>query len=400
MKKNILLIISGGIAAFKALEFIRLLRTQGMNVKCILTKGGEQFITPLSVQTLSGQEVYQDLFALTQISEIEHITLSRQADMVIIYPASADLIAKMATGLADDLASALLLATLPTTPVFVAPAMNVQMWENAVTQENIQKLKQRDIVFVGPDQGDMACGEYGFGRLVAPETMINQVKHYFTATKPLSGKTALVTAGPTYEPIDPVRFLGNYSSGRQGYAIAEELHDAGAQVTLISGPVSLLPPQNIRLISVQTAQEMLDACLSNIPVDIAVMTAAVADWRVKNISNKKIKKTGDAQTPTFDLITNPDILATIAQKNINRPKLVIGFAAETNDLLDNADAKRKRKNCDWIVVNDVSPDTKIMGGVENEVTILSSSDKQHFKRADKREIGRLLTKEIIKFFNH
>ncbi|CAI3923475.1 bifunctional phosphopantothenoylcysteine decarboxylase/phosphopantothenate--cysteine ligase CoaBC [Commensalibacter papalotli (ex Botero et al. 2024)] len=400
MKKNILLIISGGIAAFKALEFIRLLRTQGMNVKCILTKGGEQFITPLSVQTLSEQEVYQDLFALTQTSEIEHITLSRQADMVIIYPASADLIAKMATGLADDLASALLLATLPTTPVFVAPAMNVQMWENAATQENIQKLKQRDIVFVGPDQGDMACGEYGFGRLIAPETMINQVKHYFTATKPLSGKTALVTAGPTYEPIDPVRFLGNYSSGRQGYAIAEELHDAGAQVTLISGPVSLLPPQNIRLISVQTAQEMLDACLSNIPVDIAVMTAAVADWRVKNISIKKIKKTGDAQTPTFDLITNPDILATIAQKNINRPKLVIGFAAETNDLLDNADAKRKRKNCDWIVVNDVSPDTKIMGGVENEVTILSSSDKQHFKRADKREIGRLLTKEIIKFFNH
>lgn len=400
MKKNILLIISGGIAAYKALEFIRLLRKQGMSVKCVLTKGGAEFVTPLSVQTLSEQEVYQDLFALTQTNEIEHITLTRQADMVVIYPASADLMAKMTTGLADDLASALLLATPASTPIFVAPAMNVQMWNNAATQENLHKLKQRGIIFAGPDQGDMACKEYGYGRLISPETMLDQIQNYFIGSKPLSGKTALVTAGPTYEPIDPVRFLGNYSSGRQGYAIAESLRDAGAEVTLISGPVSLLPLQNIRLVSVQTAQEMLGACLNNIPVDIAVMTAAVADWRVKNISNTKIKKTGDAQTPSFDLVTNPDILATIAQKNINRPKLVIGFAAETSDLLDNAHAKRKRKNCDWIIVNDVSPDTKIMGGVENEVTILSSSGKQHFKRADKREIGRLLTKEIIKFFNH
>lgn len=400
MKKNILLIISGGIAAYKALELIRLLRKQGMSVKCVLTKGGAEFITPLSVQTLSEQEVYQDLFALTQTNEIEHITLTRQADMVVIYPASADLMAKMTIGLANDLASALLLATPPTTPIVVAPAMNVQMWNNAATQENLLKLRQRGILFAGPDQGDMACKEYGYGRLVAPETMLDQIQNYFIGSKPLSGKTALVTAGPTYEPIDPVRFLGNYSSGRQGYAIAECLRDAGAEVTLISGPVSLPPPENIRFISVQTALEMLDACLINIPVDIAVMTAAVADWRAKTISSTKIKKTEDAQTPSFDLVTNPDILATIAQENNKRPKLVIGFAAETNNLLDNAQAKRKRKNCDWIVMNDVSPDTKIMGGVENEVTILSSSGKQHFKRADKKEIGRLLTKEIIQFFNH
>lgn len=400
MKKNILLIISGGIAAYKALELIRLLRKQGMSVKCVLTKGGAEFITPLSVQTLSEQEVYQDLFALTQTNEIEHITLTRQADMVIIYPASADLMAKMATGLADDLASALLLATLPSTPIFIAPAMNVQMWNNIATQDNIEKLKQRGIMFIGPDKGDMACGEYGYGRLVSPETIIEQIESYFSSSKPLSGKTALVTAGPTYEPIDPVRFLGNYSSGRQGYAIAESLCAAGAEVTLISGPVSLPPPDNIRLILVQTAQEMLDACLDNIPVDIAVMTAAVADWRVKTVSANKIKKNGNTQTPSFELITNPDILATISQDTPNRPKLVIGFAAETNNLLDNAEAKRKRKNCDWIIVNDVNPDTKIMGGVENEVTILLSSGMQHFKRADKKEISRLLTQEIIQFINH
>ncbi|CAI3940549.1 Phosphopantothenoylcysteine synthetase/decarboxylase CoaBC (CoaBC) (PDB:3QJG) [Commensalibacter communis] len=400
MKKNVLLIISGGIAAYKALELIRLFRTKGMNVKCVLTKGGEQFITPLSVQTLSGQEVYQDLFELTKTNEIEHITLTRQADMVVLYPASADLIAKMTVGLADDLASALLLAMPPSIPILVAPAMNVQMWENPATKENIEKLKQRGIIFVGPDQGDMACGEYGYGRLVSPETMLQQIEDQLNPYRPLLGKTALVTAGPTYEPIDPVRFLGNYSSGRQGYAIAESLRDAGADVTLVSGPVSLMPPENISVMHIQTAQEMLDTCLKITPVDIAVMAAAVADWRAKEVSDKKIKKTSDAKTPSFELTTNPDILATISQEKSRRPRLVVGFAAETNDLLDNADAKRKRKNCDWIVVNDVNPDTKIMGGVENEVTILSSSGKQHFKRADKREIGRLLTKEIIKFFNH
>ncbi|MDI2113774.1 bifunctional phosphopantothenoylcysteine decarboxylase/phosphopantothenate--cysteine ligase CoaBC [Commensalibacter nepenthis] len=400
MKKNVLLIISGGIAAYKSLELIRLLRAKGSNVKCILTQGGEQFITPLSVQTLSGQAVYQDLFELTVTNEIEHITLTREADMVVIYPASADLIAKMAVGLADDLASALLLATPPSMPILVAPAMNVQMWENAATKENVHKLKSRGIVFVGPDHGDMACGEYGYGRLVSPESMLKHIENHLAPYRPLSGRTALVTAGPTYEPIDPVRFLGNYSSGRQGYAIAESLRDAGADVTLISGPVSLIPPDNIRVISIQTAQEMLNACLEMLPVDIAVMAAAVADWRAKEVSNQKIKKTGDEKIPSFELTTNPDILATISRPNPHRPKLVIGFAAETNDLLDNADTKRKRKNCDWIIVNDVNPDTKIMGGVENEVTILSSSGKQHFERADKKEIGRLLTKDIIQFFNH
>lgn len=400
MKRNILLIISGGIAAYKVLELIRLFRSKEMNVKCILTKGGEQFITPLSVQTLSGQDVYQELFELTKTNEIEHISLTRQADMVVIYPASADLMAKMRVGLADDLASALLLATPPSTPIFIAPAMNVQMWENAATQENIETLKARGIHFVGPDQGDMACGEYGYGRLVAPETMLHHIQNFFNTSKALSGKKALVTAGPTYEPIDPVRFLGNYSSGRQGYAIAESLRDAGADVTLVSGPVALPPPDNIRLVPVQTAQEMLDACLQALPVDIAVMTAAVADWRAKTVATKKIKKTGGAETPSFELTINPDILATISQNDSRRPQLVVGFAAETNDLLENAESKRRRKNCDWIVMNDVSPDTKIMGGVENEVTILSSSGKQHFKRADKKEIGRLLTKEIIEFFNH
>lgn len=400
MKRNILLIISGGIAAYKALELIRLFRSQEINVKCILTKGGEQFITPLSVQTLSGQDVYQELFELTKTNEIEHISLTRQADMVVIYPASADLMAKMRVGLADDLASALLLATPPSTPIFIAPAMNVQMWESAATQENVETLKDRGIHFVGPDQGDMACGEYGYGRLVSPETMLHHIQKFFNTSKALSGKKALVTAGPTYEPIDPVRFLGNYSSGRQGYAIAESLRDAGADVTLVSGPVALPRPDNIRLVPVQTAQEMLNACLEVLPVDIAVMTAAVADWRAKTVATKKIKKTAGAETPSFELTINPDILATISQNDSRRPQLVVGFAAETNDLLENAESKRKRKNCDWIVMNDVSPDTKIMGGVENEVTILSSSGKQHFKRADKKEIGRLLTKEIIEFFNH
>ncbi|MDI2090298.1 bifunctional phosphopantothenoylcysteine decarboxylase/phosphopantothenate--cysteine ligase CoaBC [Commensalibacter oyaizuii] len=399
MKKRILLIISGGIAAYKALELIRLLRGQGMEVKCILTQGGAEFITPLSVQTLSGQEVYQDLFSLTQTNEIEHIWLSRQADMVVIYPASADLMAKMSTGCADDLASALLLATPSTCPVFIAPAMNVAMWENVATQENYQRLCNRGYHFIGPDCGDMACGEFGYGRLVAPDVMIQAIQDYFLSSQALIGKKALVTAGPTYEPIDPVRFIGNYSSGRQGYAIAECLRDAGAEVTLISGPVALDAPTNIKVVSVTTAQEMLDACAAHLPVDIAVMTAAVSDWRVKDFSNVKIKKGENAPPPTFEMVTNPDILAWISQDAPIRPQLVVGFAAETNDLLDNAQVKRKRKNCDWIVVNDVNPNTKIMGGVENEVTILSSSGKQHLKRASKKDIGRLLTQKIIQFFN-
>lgn len=397
--KKILLIISGGIAAYKALELIRLLRKDHHEIKCVLTKSGSQFITPLSLQALSEQEVYEDLFTLTQSNKIEHITLTRNSDIVVIYPATADLMAKMALGLADNLTSTLLLATPPAKPIIVAPAMNVQMWENPATQQNYQTLKTRHIHFAGPDKGNMACGEYGLGRLISPENMLQEIYRILLSSKSLQGKKALVTAGPTYEPIDPVRFLGNYSSGRQGYAIAEALYNAGAEVTLISGPVSLNPPLGINTILVKTAEEMLQACVQHLPVDVAVMTAAVSDWRVKQFSTKKLKKEENSSPPDLELTTNPDILAHIAQDNRSRPQLVIGFAAETNDLLENAEKKRKRKNCDWIVVNDVKPHTKIMGGTENEVTILSSSGKQHFKRANKKVIGYLLTQEIIKFFH-
>lgn len=396
--KHVLFIISGGIAAYKALDLIRLLQKNKMIVKCVLTKSGSKFVTPLSLQTLSGNEVYQDLFSLTHNHKIEHISLTREADLIVLYPASANLISKMALGLADDLASTLLLAAPPSKPIIISPAMNVQMWENPIVQNHIQALKDRKMMIVGPDKGEMACGEYGYGRLISPDTMLLQLKKILFEDKPLSGKKVIVTAGPTYEPIDPVRYIGNYSSGRQGYAIAECLRDAGAEVTLISGPVSLCTPENIKTIKIQTAQEMFDACMAHLPVDIAIMTAAVSDWHVKKVATQKIKKIKDAAPPIIEMETNPDILASISQNQAHRPKLVIGFAAETHDHLKNAEAKRKRKNCDWIVVNDVQTHTNIMGGTENEVTILSSSGKQHFERTSKKEIGHLLTQEIIKFF--
>ncbi|MUG77735.1 bifunctional phosphopantothenoylcysteine decarboxylase/phosphopantothenate--cysteine ligase CoaBC [Commensalibacter melissae] len=396
--KNILLIISGGIAAYKALELISLFRKNHHNVKCVLTQSGAEFITPLSLQTLSGNEVYQDLFSLTQNHNIEHISLTREADLIIIYPASANLIAKIALGIADNLASTIILAAPPTMPVLIAPAMNVHMWENPITQNHIQTLKERNMVIAGPAKGKMACGEYGYGRLISPDKFTDHIRNILAPDRPLEGKKALVTAGPTFEPIDPIRFIGNYSSGRQGYAIAESLRDAGAEVTLISGPVSLSPPDNINTVKIKTANEMLDACLAHLPVDMAVMTAAVSDWRVRNVAKHKIKKTADILPPILEMEINPDILAKISQLKNNRPKLVIGFAAETENHLKNAVDKRIRKGCDWIVVNDVQSSTNIMGGSENEVTILSSSGKQHFERASKEKIGYLLTQEIITFF--
>ncbi len=396
--KHVLLIVAGGIAAYKALDLIRLLRQNYMDVKCVLTQSGSEFITPLSIQTLSQNEVYQDLFSLTQNHKIEHIFLTREADLIVVYPATANLIAKTALGLADDLASTLLLAVPSSTPIIIAPAMNVEMWENSTTQNHIQTLKKKNILIAGPDKGIMACEEYGYGRLIQPKTIMCLINKTLFPMQPLKGKKALVTAGPTYEPIDPIRFIGNYSSGRQGYAIAESLHKAGAEVTLVSGPVHLPSPENINLIKVTTAQEMLQACFTNLPVNIAVMTAAVSDWRIKNVAQQKIKKEKNALPPVLEMDFNPDILACIAQNSNERPDLVIGFAAETQNHLKYAEDKRKNKKCDWIVVNDVKPDTNIMGGTENEVTIISSSGMEHLKKAGKKEISHLLTLKIIKFF--
>ncbi|CAK7193493.1 Coenzyme A biosynthesis bifunctional protein CoaBC [Commensalibacter sp. Nvir] len=398
MSKHILLIVSGGIAAYKSLELIRLCKKNDFSVTCVLTKGGEQFVTPLSLQTLSGKKVHQDLFSLDSESTIDHITLSRKTDIIVIYPASANLIAKLAYGMADDLASTLLLAKPSTTPLYIAPAMNNKMWENEATQRNIICLKNAGIHFIGPDSGDLACGEQGLGKLSSPETVIKNIKFAFANTGVLSGKKALVTAGPTYEPIDPVRFIGNRSSGRQGYAIAEYLQKAGAEVTLISGPVNLSPPNGVAVIPVNTADEMLSTCSKVLPVDIAVMTAAVSDWKIKNYSSKKIKKDFNNPPPALELTPNKDILAWISSETLERPRLVVGFAAETHDIIENAKAKRERKKCDWIIVNDVKENTKIMGGVENEVTIITSSGMQHLCRADKKHIGRLITQEIINFF--
>lgn len=398
-RASILLIVSGGIAAYKALSLIRLLRANQIRVRCILTKGGAEFVTPLSLQTLSEETVYSDLFSLTQNHEIEHISLSRQADMIVIYPASANLLARMAQGFADDLASTVLLATPDHIPILVAPAMNVKMWEHPATQTNCELLKKRGILFADPETGAMACHEYGKGRLVSPETINQMICQKLFGHQPLNGKKALVTAGPTYEPIDPVRFLGNFSSGRQGYAIAECLRDYGAEVTLITGPTTIPHPTGMKIVPVTTAQEMLNACEAALPVDIAVMTAAVADWRVKTFSDQKIKKQNNHQPPILELTPNPDILAWISQHPTLRPELVIGFAAETQNILEHAKAKLERKKCDWIIANNVSPNTKIMGGEENEVTLLSSSDSQHFHRSSKKDIAGLLTQQIVKFFS-
>lgn len=401
--KNILLIISGGIAAYKVLEVIRRLRDRDINIRAILTKGGAQFVTPLSVSALTENRVYQDLFSLTDEAEMGHIRLSREADLVLVAPASADILAKMATGQAGDLATTALLAT--NKPVMIAPAMNVEMWNHPATQANIATLESRGVVRVGPSAGDLACGEVGAGRLAEPAKIIAAVVDFLEkqdAPKPLSGKKAVVTSGPTHEPIDPVRYIANRSSGKQGHAIARALADAGADVTLVTGPVTLPDPAGVKVVRVETAREMLAAVQDALPVDIAICAAAVADWRTADEAGQKLKKDGSGTIPDLKLSENPDILATISSDPAKRPSLVIGFAAETENVITHARAKRRRKGCDWILANDVAPDTGTFGGDQNEICLITGDDPagdEHWTRQSKTGVAETLAARIIDHFS-
>jgi len=391
-EKRVLLIVGGGIAAYKALELTRLLRKAGVGVRPILTKAGAQFVTPLSLGSLAEDKVYEELFSLTDEAEMGHIQLSRSADLVVVAPATADLIAKAANGLAGDLASTTLLAT--DKPVLMAPAMNVRMWLHPATQRNIATLKTDGVSFVGPDDGAMACGEYGPGRLAEPDVIFAAIMSALDgpAAKPLAGKRALVTAGPTFEPIDPVRGITNRSSGRQGFAIAEALAQLGAEVTLISGPVFLPTPPGVTRVDVETARQMLDASQAALPADVGVFVAAVADWRVDEAFGTKLKKEKGGP-PALTFVENPDILATVSATGPRRPRLVIGFAAETNDVEMHARAKLSRKGCDWIIANDVT-EPGVMGGDENAVLLVTREGTERWDRAPKDEVARAIAARI------
>ncbi|MDC1397921.1 MAG: bifunctional phosphopantothenoylcysteine decarboxylase/phosphopantothenate--cysteine ligase CoaBC [Octadecabacter sp.] len=389
MGKRILLIIGGGIAAFKSLDLIRRLRERGHDVVPVLTSAATEFVTPLSVSALAGQKVYQDLFDLNDESEMGHIELSRAADLVVVAPATADLMAKMAAGLANDLASTLLLATDKC--VLIAPSMNVRMWEHAATQRNLATLEKDGILTCGPNEGDMACGEFGFGRMAEPMEIIGAIEAAVN-DGPLKGKHILVTSGPTHEPIDPVRYIANRSSGAQGTAIARALLALGARVTFVTGPADVAAPVGVEVVAVQTAAQMLNAVQSLTDLDVGVFAAAVADWRMANASDQKIKKDGNG-LPVLEFAENPDILATVCGSD-NRPKLVVGFAAETQNVIENATAKRKRKGCDWIIANDVSPATGIMGGAENDVTLISATGAEDWPRMGKDQVAQKLAARI------
>lgn len=389
--KRILLIIGGGIAAYKALDLIRRLREVGATITPVMTRAAAEFVTPLSVAALAGEKVYTDLFDLTDEAEMGHIQLSRVADLIVVAPATADLMAKMATGRADDLASTLLLAT--DTPVVLAPAMNVRMWGHAATQRNLAQLRRDGVMFVGPTAGDMACGEFGLGRMAEPMEILAAVQAALNSG-PLAGKHALVTSGPTHEPIDPVRYIANRSSGAQGTAIAAALRDLGARVTFVTGPATVPPPAGVTVVQVETARQMRLAVEAALPADVAVFAAAVADWHVANAADHKMKKDGSGKLPALRFAENPDILAHVSQMKAGRPKLVIGFAAETDDVLAHATAKRGRKGCDWIVANDVSPATGIMGGAENAVTLISQDRAEVWPRMEKTSVAKLLAQRI------
>ncbi len=392
--KKVLLIVAGGIAAYKAIELLRLIRKAGGEATCVLTKGGAQFVTPLTLQAISENKVFEDIFSLSDENEMGHIQLSRAADLVVVAPATADLLAKMAHGMADDLASTVLLAT--DKRVLVAPAMNVRMWEHPATQANIATLRARGVAVVGPDEGSMACGEFGPGRLAEPPAILAAIQALLSRPRPLAGRHILVTSGPTHEPIDPVRYIANRSSGRQGHAIAAALAELGARVTLVSGPVSVPDPAGVTIRRIETARQMLDACQAALPADAAVFCAAVADWRVQSETDQKLKKTPGGAPPALALTPNPDILATIAAAGPTRPRLVVGFAAETHDMLTPAQDKRRRKNADWIVANDVSPATGIMGGTENEIHLVSETGIEPWPRLGKDEVAARLADRIAK----
>lgn len=429
---RILLVVGGGIAAFKVPELIRLLRQDGMAVTPVLTKAGAEFVTPLTLSALAETACHQELFDLTRESEMGHIQLSRAADLVVVVPATANLMARMAAGIADDLATTLLLAT--DKPVLIAPAMNVRMWEHPATRRNRRQLQQDGILFVGPGEGVMACGEYGDGRMAEPATILEAIRAQLgcpadapargaglpplllrddedpaeerplrlppeavvkmPSRRVLAGKHVVVTSGPTHEPIDPVRYIANRSSGAQGTAIAAALRQLGARVTFVTGPASVPPPEGVDVVAVETAAEMREAVERALPADVAVMAAAVADWRVANARDSKIKKDGSGQIPALEFAENPDILAWISHLDDSRPALVVGFAAETDDVLAHATAKRLRKGCDWIVANDVHPSTGIMGGQENAVILITESGAEHWPRMAKTEVAGKLADRI------
>lgn len=389
--KRVLLIIGGGIAAFKSLDLIRRLRDQGAEVVPVLTRAAEEFVTPLSVSALAAQKVYRDLFDLIDEAEMGHIELSRAADLVVVAPATADLMAKMASGLANDLASTLLMAT--DKRVLIAPSMNVRMWEHPATQRNLAVLQGDGILVAGPDEGAMACGEFGPGRMAEVPEIIDAIDAALS-DGPLKGRHVIVTSGPTHEPIDPVRYIANRSSGAQGTAMAEALRDLGATVTFVTGPADVAPPPGVNIVRIDTAREMLAAVQAAHPADAAVFAAAVADWRVENASDSKMKKDGSGNAPALEFAENPDILATVSQMVEGRPRLVVGFAAETDDVVENATAKRLRKQCDWIVANDVSAETGIMGGDENAIVLIDAEGADVWPRMAKRDVARLLAKRI------
>ncbi|MRX49578.1 bifunctional phosphopantothenoylcysteine decarboxylase/phosphopantothenate--cysteine ligase CoaBC [Paracoccus sp. S-4012] len=402
--RRILLIVGGGIAAFKIPELIRLIRGAGAEVSPVLTAAGAEFVTPLTLSALAGAPVNEALFDVGREAEIGHIQLSRNADLVVVAPATADLLAKMAAGLADDLASTLLLAT--DKRVLVAPAMNVRMWHHPATQRNLATLAQDGVLFVGPDEGDMACGEFGSGRMSEPPAILGAIREALggqpriagTASLPgpgrLTGRRVVVTSGPTHEPIDPVRYIANRSSGAQGAAIAAALRDQGARVVFVTGPATVPPPKGVEVVPVETADEMRAAVEAALPADVAVMAAAVADWKVLNRAGGKVKKDGSGRPPTLELGENPDILRWVSGLGSDRPRLVVGFAAETDDVVAHATAKRARKGCDWILANDVSPGTGIMGGAENAVTLITDSGAEEWPRMGKDAVARRLAERI------
>lgn len=390
---RILLIVAGGIAAYKALELVRLVRRAGIGVTAVLTEAGARFVTPLSLQALTETRVYQDLWSLTDESEMGHIQLSRAADLIVVAPVTADLLARMATGRADDLASTVLLAT--DTPVLVAPAMNVRMWQHPATQANMATLLARGVHVVGPEEGVMACNEFGPGRLAEPPAILAAIQALLSAGPgPLGGRHVLVTSGPTHEPIDPVRYIANRSSGQQGHAIAAALLALGARVTLVTGPVGRPDPPGAAVVHVETAAEMLTACQAALPADAAVCAAAVADWRVRDAASHKLKKQPGAAPPSLDLVPNADILALLSAPGPARPRLVVGFAAETDEVAAHAAEKRRRKGCDWIVANDVRPETGIMGGDHNQITLITEDGAEAWPDLPKTEVANRLAARI------
>jgi phosphopantothenoylcysteine decarboxylase/phosphopantothenate--cysteine ligase len=394
-QRRILLVIGGGVAAFKALELARLLRRRGYAVRGVLTQAAQHFVTPLSVSALTADKVYTDLFSLTDEAEMGHIELSRDADLVVVAPATADLMAKLAGGLANDLASTLLLAT--DKAVLMAPAMNVRMWLHPATLRNRATLEADGVAFVGPDEGEMACGEFGPGRMAEPEAIAEAVDRMLAGGRegPLQGRRVLVTSGPTVEPIDPVRFIANRSSGKQGHAIAAACAALGAEVTLVSGPVAIPDPVGVRTVHVESAREMLAAVEAALPADAAIFCAAVADWRVAHEGGQKLKKEAGAAPPSLALVENPDILATIARRTTGRPQLVIGFAAETEKVVEHARGKLARKACDWIVANDVGG-TGVMGGDRNTVHLVTREGVEDWPTMDKTAVAAALAERIAR----